>query len=333
MDIIPLAQDCLTGLVLGQWITFWGRHPFCARFSAHYLLVQLYSPAWIHGCGVISCIRCCWPAWILFFFHCWDANGKHVVRGEKSSIGCWVATAVGLSRANSILCRIVKAAKVVWLGPNYFVLEAPHPSFKPHSHSQMKCCECALIANVNGYSSIRSVIHHSRTLEIKVKFGQLFCEYCYSQFIRTINSFMWTFIRRSQKCHQYDLSIPVMEGIVFVYIFRVISFAGHLNEYSQFACLQQLIRCFLFANVNESLESGYHIFPEQLKCRTLKKGVPGIIVSHSSIVLMHQGSPQTPCVIGIILPGLDRNPSAHGPFLTTPQGSALTNRSTLLLYF
>ncbi len=43
-----------------------------------------------------------------------------------------------------------------------------------------------------------------------------------------------------------------MEGIVFVYIFREISFAGHLNEYSQFACLLQLIRCFLFANVNES---------------------------------------------------------------------------------
>ncbi len=46
-----------------------------------------------------------------------------------------------------------------------------------------------------------------------------------------------------------------MEGIVFVYIFKVISFTGHLNEYSQFACLQLLIRCFLFANVNESLPS------------------------------------------------------------------------------
>ncbi len=45
-----------------------------------------------------------------------------------------------------------------------------------------------------------------------------------------------------------------MEGIVFVYIFKAISFAGPLNEYSQFACLQQLIRCFLFANVNESFQ-------------------------------------------------------------------------------
>ncbi len=51
-----------------------------------------------------------------------------------------------------------------------------------------------------------------------------------------------------------------MEGIVFVYIFRTISFAGHLNEYSQFACLQQLIRCFLFANVNESWEYLFAIF-------------------------------------------------------------------------
>ncbi len=50
------------------------------------------------------------------------------------------------------------------------------------------------------------------------------------------------------------LSIPVMDGIVFVYIFKAISLAGHLNEYSQFACLQQLIRCFLFANVNEFTE-------------------------------------------------------------------------------
>ncbi len=71
---------------------------------------------------------------------------------------------------------------------------------------------------------------------------------------------MWTFIRRLQKCYQYDLSIPVMEGIVFVYIFRAISFAGRLNEYSQFACLLQLIRCFLFANVNESLKSGWTLF-------------------------------------------------------------------------
>ncbi len=60
------------------------------------------------------------------------------------------------------------------------------------------------------------------------------------------------FIRPSQKFINTMLSIPLMEGIVFVYIFKVISFAGHLNEYSQFACLQQLIRCFLFANVNES---------------------------------------------------------------------------------
>ncbi len=93
-----------------------------------------------------------------------------------------------------------------------------------------------------------------RWLKMKVKFGQLFCEYCYSQFIRTINSFMWTFIHRVQKFINTILSIPVIEGIVFVYIFRAISFAGHLNEYSQFACLQQLIRCFLFANVNESFK-------------------------------------------------------------------------------
>ncbi len=89
-------------------------------------------------------------------------------------------------------------------------------------------------------------------LKIKVKFGQLFYEYCYSQFIRTINSFMGTFIRRSQKFINTMLSMSVMEGIVFVYIFRGISFAGYLNQYSQFSCLQQLIRCFLFANVNES---------------------------------------------------------------------------------
>ncbi len=66
------------------------------------------------------------------------------------------------------------------------------------------------------------------------------------------------FIRHSQKFINTMLSIRVMEGIVFVYIFRAISFAGHLNQYSQFACLQQLIRCFLFANVNESLHFHFH---------------------------------------------------------------------------
>ncbi len=81
-------------------------------------------------------------------------------------------------------------------------------------------------------------------LIIKGKFGQFFCEYCYSLFIRTIISFMWRFIRRLQKFINTMLSIPVMEGIVFVYLFKAISFAGHLNEYSQFACLQQLICCF-----------------------------------------------------------------------------------------
>ncbi len=119
----------------------------------------------------------------------------------------------------------------------------------------MKSYECVLIPNVNGYSSIAALFAICGRLKIKVKFGQLFCEYCYSQFIRTINSFMWMFIRRSQKCYQYDLSIPVMEGIVFVYIFRAISFAGHLNEYSLFACLLQLIRCLVFAKVDESKQT------------------------------------------------------------------------------
>ncbi len=113
---------------------------------------------------------------------------------------------------------------------------------KPRSHSR----ECALIANVNGYSSICSVIRHSRTTENKSRIQSTFLWICYSQFIRTINSFMWTLIRRLQKFIN-------TKGIVFVYIFKAISFAGHLNEYLQFACLQQLIRCFLFANVNESL--------------------------------------------------------------------------------
>ncbi len=197
-------------------------------------------------------------------------------------------------------------------------------------------------------------------LKIRVKFGQLFCEYCCS-----INSFMWTFIRRSLKCYAGCTFLPSAFGKscprwdwasatlytlakssqfwrttqsdsqarhetlwlvhhrplkkrdlnearhkrrgytrgskarrvfhlhfrfrpvsgffsesvqptlqyhvintgngIFVYDcyhyfnfcfclhFTAISFTGHLNEYSQFACLQQLIRCFLFANVNESL--------------------------------------------------------------------------------
>ncbi len=93
-------------------------------------------------------------------------------------------------------------------------------------------------------------------LKIKVRLGHFFCEYCCSQFIRWINSFMWMFICQSLKFINTMLSILVMVGIVFVYILQRFQFAGHLNEYSQSACLQQLIRCFLFANVSESrLES------------------------------------------------------------------------------
>ncbi len=38
---------------------------------------------------------------------------------------------------------------------------------RPRSHLQIRSCECALIAYVNGYSSIRSVIRHSWTTENK----------------------------------------------------------------------------------------------------------------------------------------------------------------------
>ncbi len=45
---------------------------------------------------------------------------------------------------------------------------------KPHSHSRMKSCECVLIPNVNGYSSIRSVIRQFAALFINSQ--------CYSPF-------------------------------------------------------------------------------------------------------------------------------------------------------
>ncbi len=45
--------------------------------------------------------------------------------------------------------------------------EVIHGLFKPRSHSRMKSCECALIVNVKGYSSTRSVIPHSRMTENK----------------------------------------------------------------------------------------------------------------------------------------------------------------------
>ncbi len=38
---------------------------------------------------------------------------------------------------------------------------------KARSHLRMKSCECALIANVNRYSAIRSIIRHSQTIENK----------------------------------------------------------------------------------------------------------------------------------------------------------------------
>ncbi len=60
------------------------------------------------------------------------------------------------------------------------------------------------------------------------------------------------------------LSIPVMEGIVFVYIFKAISFAGHLNEYSQFACVAA-VNSLLFIRECERVYKAFWIIPILIK--------------------------------------------------------------------
>ncbi len=73
------------------------------------------------------------PAWIVFFFCCWVANGKHGGRMVRFGIGCWVAVTIGHlchSHAISILwcCQIDKGSHLVPLGfkpiPEYATLDS-----------------------------------------------------------------------------------------------------------------------------------------------------------------------------------------------------------------
>ncbi len=67
--------------------------------------------------------RCLWsgPAWIVFCFRCWVADGKNEGMA-RSGIGCWVAAAMGRScrsHAISIWRRIVRATKsATWSHPS-----------------------------------------------------------------------------------------------------------------------------------------------------------------------------------------------------------------------
>ncbi len=62
------------------------------------------------------------PAWIIFCFHCWVADGKKGGVMARSGIGCWVAAAMGRPccyHAISIFRRIVRVTKAAtWSHPS-----------------------------------------------------------------------------------------------------------------------------------------------------------------------------------------------------------------------
>ncbi len=113
-----------------QWacIVTRGEHFEAGNLSAPFLLcylsvwmVRLRSPfVWDLRPRELAagCLRSR-PAWIVFCFRCWVADGKNGGM-ERSGIECWAMAAMGCPcRTISILRRIVRATKVAtWSHPS-----------------------------------------------------------------------------------------------------------------------------------------------------------------------------------------------------------------------
>ncbi len=93
---IPLLGIIMSGLRHGKKRMLWGRQLFCPHFFSatqvcgwcDYTL-PLFR---ILGLGVVLAARCLQsrPAWIIFFFRCWVANGKEVAWwGLALGAGSW----------------------------------------------------------------------------------------------------------------------------------------------------------------------------------------------------------------------------------------------------
>ncbi len=124
----PLARDRHYGPASGQRGNAFGQAIFLPPF------LLCYSSVWtvrLHSSLVLGSIRISGldgklaagclrsgPAWIIFCFRYWVADGKN--RGmARSGIGYWVVAAMGRSCTISILWRIVRATKVAtWSHPS-----------------------------------------------------------------------------------------------------------------------------------------------------------------------------------------------------------------------
>ncbi len=92
-----------------------------------------------------------------------------------------------------------------------------------NSHSWMKRSKCALIANVNGYSAIRSIIHYSLTKLNLVNFSANTAIHIHSQWLI------------------HCVIVYSLFTDVILFTFYSDSFASTLNKYLLFARLQQFI--------------------------------------------------------------------------------------------
>ncbi len=126
----PLAWDCHNGPASGQRGECFGASNLSAPISPLLLkradgattpslrfgIDQDLRISGLDGKLAAGCLRS-GPAWIICI-HYWVADGKNggMVR---SGIGCWVAAAMGRSRAIFILRRIVRATKAAtWSHPS-----------------------------------------------------------------------------------------------------------------------------------------------------------------------------------------------------------------------
>ncbi len=124
----PLPGNAATGLCRDKGGNALGQATFLSHFSSatqvcgrcDYTLPSFWDLRISDLVGKLAagCLRSR-PAWIVFCFRCWVADGKNGGGMAMSGIGFWVAVAMGHSRAISILRRIVRATKAAtWSHPS-----------------------------------------------------------------------------------------------------------------------------------------------------------------------------------------------------------------------
>ncbi len=150
----PLVRDCHYGPALGQRGERFGagnlfapisplllkRADGATTLSLRFGIDQDLGILGLYGKLAAGCLRS-GPAWIVFCFHCWVADGKNGGMA-RSGIGCWVAAAMGCpcrSRAISILYLFILKLTIEFTPKfinsylHYSSVADPEHSFEEHN--------------------------------------------------------------------------------------------------------------------------------------------------------------------------------------------------------